>query len=533
MNGFFKIPLITQNFGVTLDWLGTAIQWLIGIGPIVGVGIILFTIILKTVVLPLDAFSKVKMRKNNLKMEKMRPQLEKLQKQYANDKQAYNAKMMELYKKNGYSMLGPCLPMIVTLVIFIFVMGAFANYSEYTNIHTYEQMAESYNAAILQYSEYGTELPSGEEVPKTGSWEGSEDNQGNILYTISKEYDGDENCLIRLTLIYTYEPIDEEESSLLVSMEEEERNNYLFSKFDSYVPSHLNDKNGENATKKGVIIDNFNIEQSFKIKSNAVLTALSEENGQNELFAPLRAAAENVQTDGEIDTEEEFQEVIKQLGRDAASNTYYDVKDSFLWVGNIWLSDVSYAHPVTMPEKVTGDFDINDFNELTYNLSAEKAAPNGYFILIILSIGFMFLSQFILSRSQKAQNELQTADGRGKKTQKVMMIVMPVIYGIFAFFYSAAFTIYMITSSVYNVVSTLIINAIIDRRFRKREEQEIQDKYNKRLPQHAASGAVSKASAGTNNRQSVNKQLRQNKLRISEKEKKSADTNREKRNGGK
>ena len=74
-------------------------------------------------------------------MEKMRPQLEKLQKQYANDKQAYNAKMMELYRKNGYSMLGPCLPMIVTLVIFIFVMSAFSSYSGYMNLHTYEQMA--------------------------------------------------------------------------------------------------------------------------------------------------------------------------------------------------------------------------------------------------------------------------------------------------------------------------------------------------------------------------------------------------------
>ena len=63
-----NIPILIENFGVTLDWLGTAIQWLIGIGPIVGVGIILFTIILKTVVLPLDAFSKVKMRKNKRKI---------------------------------------------------------------------------------------------------------------------------------------------------------------------------------------------------------------------------------------------------------------------------------------------------------------------------------------------------------------------------------------------------------------------------------------------------------------------------------
>lgn len=526
------ISLIPSSLGESLNWLGVVIQWLVGIGPIVGVGIILFTIILKTVVLPLDAFSKIKMRKNNLKMEKMRPQLEKLQKQYANDKQAYNAKMMELYKKNGYSMLGPCLPMIVTLVIFIFVMQAFSIYSNYTNLHTYEQMAEAYNSAILTYA---AEEPDYKDVPRTGHWkpfsgseeEGEKEEEevsfNELQYykldmTYGKE---DDSCLITVTVHYVYYFADEEEKNNLFSMTPEERDEFLNAKFDI-----------DGAIEKS------GVHTEYEVKTERVLAIIEEENGDE--YDAIRDAAKKLEN--EIYREDDLKgtveqqrahEIMQQVGRDAASNTYYDVKDSFLWVGNIWLSDVSYAHPVTMPEKVTGDFDIDDFNELTYNLSAEKAAPNGYFILIILSIGFMFLSQFILSRSQKAQNELQTADGRGKKTQKIMMIVMPVIYGIFAFFYSAAFTIYMITSSVYNVVSTLIINAIIDRRFRKREEQEIQDKYNKRLPQHAASGAVSKASAGTNNRQSVNKQLRQNKLRISEKEKKSADTNREKRNGGK
>ena len=97
----------------------------------------------------------------------------------------------------------------------------------------------------------------------------------------------------------------------------------------------------------------------------------------------------------------------------------------------------------------------------------------------------MFLSQFILMKSQKAQNELQTADGRGAKTQKIMMIVMPVMFGIFAFAYSAAFSIYMIVSSLYGIASTLIINFFIDRKFAKIEEREIQEKYNKRIPQAA------------------------------------------------
>ena len=135
------ITLPETAFGSGLNFLGNIIKWIVEIVPNVGLGIILFTLILKVITLPLDIYSKSSMRKNSLKMEKMRPQLEKLQKQYANDQNAYNAKMMEMYKKNGYSMLGACLPMIVTLVIFMIVLGAFSDYSAYTNVDVYRKMA--------------------------------------------------------------------------------------------------------------------------------------------------------------------------------------------------------------------------------------------------------------------------------------------------------------------------------------------------------------------------------------------------------
>ena len=131
---------------VNLNWIGKIIQWLIeGVG-IIGLGVVLFTLILKTVVLPLDVYSRVKTKKQALVMEKMRPQMEKLQKQYANDKQMYSQKVMELQKQNGYSMLGACLPMIVSLVIFMLVFSAFSTYSQYANLNTYNNMVDSYNA---------------------------------------------------------------------------------------------------------------------------------------------------------------------------------------------------------------------------------------------------------------------------------------------------------------------------------------------------------------------------------------------------
>ena len=102
----FAVDKIGMN---NLNWIGKIIQWLIeGVG-IIGVGVIIFTLILKTVTLPLDVYSRIKMKKQSLVMKSMRPQMEKLQKQYANDKAMYSQKVMELQKQNGVSMFGACL----------------------------------------------------------------------------------------------------------------------------------------------------------------------------------------------------------------------------------------------------------------------------------------------------------------------------------------------------------------------------------------------------------------------------------------
>ena len=55
------ITLFSGGFAEDLNALGKAIQWIVGLGVGIGgawVGIILFTLVLRTVLLPLDAFSK-------------------------------------------------------------------------------------------------------------------------------------------------------------------------------------------------------------------------------------------------------------------------------------------------------------------------------------------------------------------------------------------------------------------------------------------------------------------------------------------
>lgn len=85
-----------------------------------GWSIIVFTLLIKLVLMPFDYKSRVGMRKTT----KIQPQIAALQKKYANDKDKLNAKMAELYKKEGVNPLSSCLPMLLTFPILIAMFNA-------------------------------------------------------------------------------------------------------------------------------------------------------------------------------------------------------------------------------------------------------------------------------------------------------------------------------------------------------------------------------------------------------------------------
>ena len=80
-----------------------------------GLSIIIFTVIIKIILLPLN----VKSQKAMKKQQKIQPILAELQKKYANDQQKLQTEMMKLYKDNGVSMTGGCLPMLIQFPILI------------------------------------------------------------------------------------------------------------------------------------------------------------------------------------------------------------------------------------------------------------------------------------------------------------------------------------------------------------------------------------------------------------------------------
>ncbi len=78
-----------------------------------GVAIILFTILIKAVLMPLT----VKQQRSMLKTQKLQPLLMELQRKYANDKEKLNQETMKLYQKYQVNPMSGCLPLLIQLPI--------------------------------------------------------------------------------------------------------------------------------------------------------------------------------------------------------------------------------------------------------------------------------------------------------------------------------------------------------------------------------------------------------------------------------
>lgn len=88
-----------------------------------GLSVVLFTLLIKCCLLPLD----YKSRKGMRKMSALAPKQAELQKKYGHDQEKLNRKMQELYKKEGASPLAGCWPMLLSMPI-LFAMYAALRY---------------------------------------------------------------------------------------------------------------------------------------------------------------------------------------------------------------------------------------------------------------------------------------------------------------------------------------------------------------------------------------------------------------------
>lgn len=447
-------------YGFTTPTVKGLTSWIasfINLFPSIVLGVVIFTIALKLITFPLDYYSRASMRRNTLKMEQMRPQLEKLQKQYANDKQKYNQKMMALYKKNGYSMFGACLPSILTLVFFIIVLTAFNNYSTYQNVKYLYNMNTAYNSVV---DEGINDITVGET---------------KLIY-----HDKEGKFVIDDEAIKAYYDEHGNPEGLEVT--------YYTNEAGSFV-KYATPGNYITITKE--IIDHEADKTEYKLETTmevdfALLLQTKvpgEEKTYGDLYNEFKALPENAEKAEDI-LQSDF---ITDYRQYKSAEKYRDETESFLWVKNVWMPDTPMQHPVYKDYKTfnskyklsTGDEQW--YANLTAKLDREKGQANGYFILVILTAGTSLLLQLVSMKSQKAQMELQSVDGQGMQTQKIMMWMMPIMMAVFAFMYTAAFSLYIITSTLTSLASTLLINKVVDVKFKKMLEKEENDTVYKKV----------------------------------------------------
>ncbi len=496
--------IINFSKPVTGNFIVDIIVWLVSFSSI-AVGIILFTLLLKLITLPFDFFSRASMRKNSLKMEEMRPELEKLQQQYANDKALYQQKMMALYKKNGYSMFGACLPTILTLVIFIVALNGFTAFSQFQNRQYFYNMSLSYNNVIyagldLDASDnaYIVRDADGKIVAKDADLlELLENGQSTVTATDAKGNafeiylaTGNQNTegtskYLQITTSNGYI-----QYRRIYEMEDGEpvfSNNYEFKVIEEKLSTSTL-KSAENDELLVKIVNADGKEEKLDLATaKTYFDKLSQDN-INKLTAEKNELIANGKTDeaGKIEIPEfkafTASDFILKIQQQKAAEKYREEQTGFLWVKNIWVTDSPLSHPVVGDWNTfksthaypSDGLDIGEkgYNSLTANLESEKSAPNGYFILVILTAGVSLIMQLVMSKSQKAQMELQTVDGQGKQTQKIMTIMMPIMMAFFAFMYTSAFSIYIILSNILSIGSTFGINKIVDIKFKKEKAKK-------------------------------------------------------------
>ena len=341
--------------------------------PNFGWMLILFTFCLKLLLSPLDFWQRMVSGNSAKKQAILQPEIAKIKKQYANNKQMENQKTMELYKRENYNIMGSCLGMLVNMALTLFIFISLF-YSLIAMSHT--QIANQYDELKVEYE---------------------------VVYT-------------------------------------------------AYI------------TDNAVDVDN--------------------------------------PTEGEI-------ALAVETAQGAVVLKYDKIKDSWLWVKNVWRSD-TYVSPFPNFDEYRGMVGLSaqgdtqaekdawlaaqkaEYNTITQGIRDGYAGQwNGYLILVVLAAGVTFASvvvtQSMANKSKKKKDAVSAALDVNKKdpknpnaqvnptagAMKIMKFILPLVMVFFAFTYSAAFTLYIITNSLCAALFGILWNIILDKIDAKKETKAI------------------------------------------------------------
>ncbi len=149
------------------DLVTVPFGWLLGVlyqfTSNYGLAMILFAILVKVILLPITAKSK----KSMMKMSRLQPRIQEIQKKYANDQQKQNEAMQQLQREEGASMgCGGCLWSFVPLLILFPLFGVIRQPLEYILMLSAEEAAKIVEIVGVTGNEYYSQLFAASRIPE-------------------------------------------------------------------------------------------------------------------------------------------------------------------------------------------------------------------------------------------------------------------------------------------------------------------------------------------------------------------------------
>ena len=215
-----------------------------------------------------------------------------------------------------------------------------------------------------------------------------------------------------------------------------------------------------------------------------------------------------------------------QLAQENVSKKYSEIKQSFLWIKNVWrpdtavsvfpktanefvslsgytfdkqnkeienyteldnapeitpneegkyFADVYYQSVITkeyaFTEERAKELFNNDYSVITSKLIQDNSGANGYYILIILSGLVIVASQLLANVGMKAKNKKGEEVKVGKNVNWIMLIILPIFMMYFTLRYTAVFSLYIVVSSIMSTLISYVLNLIMNKIENKKDDK--------------------------------------------------------------
>ena len=97
--------------------------------------------VMSVVVMAITTPLTLKSTKGMLEMQKVAPEMRKLQNEYRNDRQKLNEEMMKLYQEHKVNPMASCLPLVAQMPVFI-IMFAGALLAQFVGLFVFPVLAQ-------------------------------------------------------------------------------------------------------------------------------------------------------------------------------------------------------------------------------------------------------------------------------------------------------------------------------------------------------------------------------------------------------